>query len=88
LAAQLDLTYVVLREEHLGLTPHALDLFRALRARKKCLGLIMSGNATYQLRKLSQRLTWPQETETIGTIVVNEVTFTTVDPIVPLYSFL
>lgn len=42
------------KEEYLEPVPHALDTLRSLRARKKRLGLLTNGNATYQRRKIGR----------------------------------
>src|SRR5260221_9332811 len=54
LAAEMVRTYEGLRDEYLELLPHALETLETLRARKKLLGLLTNGNATYQRRKIER----------------------------------
>ncbi len=46
--------YEALRDEYLAPVPHAIETLEALRARKKRLGLLTNGNATYQRRKIER----------------------------------
>ena len=46
--------YEALREAHLQLAPHALEVLQELRKRGLPLALISNGNATYQRRKITQ----------------------------------
>lgn len=54
LAAEMVRAYEGLRDEYLELVPHALETLETLRARKKRLGLLSNGNATYQRRKIER----------------------------------
>ena len=54
LAAEMVRAYEVLRDEYLEPVPHALGTLETLRARKKRLGLLTNGNATYQRRKIER----------------------------------
>ncbi len=54
LAAEMVRAYEALREEYLELVPRALETLETLRARKKRLGLLNNGNATYQRRKINR----------------------------------
>ncbi|MGH2479160.1 MAG: HAD family hydrolase, partial [Ktedonobacteraceae bacterium] len=47
-------SYEALREAHLQLAPHALEVLQELRKRGLPLALISNGNATYQRRKITQ----------------------------------
>ena len=54
LAAQMVRAYEGLRDEYLEPVPHALETLETLCARKKRLGLLSNGNATYQRRKIER----------------------------------
>jgi putative hydrolase of the HAD superfamily len=54
LAAEMVRAYEVLRDEYLEHVPHTIETLEALRARKKRLGLLTNGNATYQRRKIER----------------------------------
>jgi putative hydrolase of the HAD superfamily len=54
LAAEMVRAYELLRDEYLEPVPHALETLETLRARKKRLGLLTNGNATYQRRKIER----------------------------------
>src|SRR5258708_6549264 len=54
LATEVVRAYEALRDEYLAPVPHAIETLEALRARKKRLGLLTNGNATYQRRKIER----------------------------------
>jgi putative hydrolase of the HAD superfamily len=54
LATEMVRAYELLRDEYLAPVPHAIETLEALRARKKRLGLLTNGNATYQRRKIER----------------------------------
>jgi len=54
LAAEMVRAYELLRDEYLEPVPQALETLEMLRARKKRLGLLTNGNATYQRRKIER----------------------------------
>ena len=54
LAAEMVRAYEALRDKYLEPVPYALETLEVLRARKKRLGLLTNGNATYQRRKIER----------------------------------
>ena len=54
LAAEMVRAYEALRDEYLEPAPQAIETLETLRARKKRLGLLTNGNATYQRRKIER----------------------------------
>jgi len=54
LAREMVRAYELLRDEYLAPVPHARETLEVLRARKKRLGLLTNGNATYQRRKIER----------------------------------